>query len=68
MTIASNVKQTLSTIKGIEAQLSSLALNSLDEDSKKVFHETMLTMSDIKDDLQTRVYELERAEPQYKGS
>jgi hypothetical protein len=68
MTIASNVKQTLSTIKGIEAQLSSLALNSLDEDSKKVFHETMLTMSDIKDDIQTRVYELERAEPQYKGT
>jgi hypothetical protein len=68
MTIASNVKQTLSTLKGIEAQLSSLALNSLDEDSKKVFHETMLTMSDIKDDIQTRVYELERAEPQYKGT
>jgi hypothetical protein len=68
LTIASNVNQTLSTIKGIEAQLSSLALNSLDEEAKKVFHETMLTMDDIKDDLQTRVYELEREEPQYKGS
>jgi hypothetical protein len=68
LTIASNVNQTLSTIKGIEAQLSSLALNSLDEDSKKVFHETMLLMGDIKDDLQVRVYELEREEPQYKGS
>lgn len=68
MTIASNVKQTLSTLKGIEAQLSSLALNSLDEDSKKIFHETMLTLGDVKADLQGRVYELERAEPQYKGS
>ena len=28
----------------------------------------MLKIGDIKDDIQTRVYELERAEPQYKGS
>lgn len=67
LTIVSNVKQTLSTIKSIEAQLSSLAINSLDENAKKVFHETMLTICDVKDDLQNRVYELERAEPQYKG-
>lgn len=67
MTIVSNVKQTLSTIKSIEAQLSSLAINSLDENAKKVFHETMLTICDVKDDLQNRIYELERAEPQYKG-
>ncbi|HJV16234.1 MAG TPA: DUF1657 domain-containing protein [Bacillales bacterium] len=67
MTIVSNVKQTLSTIKSIEAQLSSFAINSLDENAKKVFHETMLTICDVKDDLQNRIYELERAEPQYKG-
>jgi conjugal transfer/entry exclusion protein len=67
LTIVSNVKQTLSTIKNIEAQLSSFAINSLDENAKKVFHETMLTICDVKDDLQNRVYELERAEPQYKG-
>jgi hypothetical protein len=68
MTVASNVKQCLSTIKGIEAQLSSLALNSLDEEAKTVFHETALTMADVKKDLQYRVLELERQEPQYKGS
>ncbi|MFF2450649.1 DUF1657 domain-containing protein [Neobacillus sp. NPDC058068] len=68
MTIASNVNQCLSTIKGIEAQLSSLALNSLDEEAKAVFHETALTMAEVKKDLQYRVLELEREEPQYKGS
>jgi hypothetical protein len=68
VTIAANVKQCLSSIKNIESQLSSLALNSLDEDAKKVFHETMLTMMDVKKDLQKRVFELERQEPQYKGS
>lgn len=68
MTISSNVKQAFATIKNIESQLSSLALNSLDEEAKKIFHETMLTVGNIKEDLQTRVYELERMEPQYKGS
>jgi hypothetical protein len=68
VTIASNVKQCLSTIKGIEAQLASLALNSLDEEAKVVFHGTMLIIGDVKKDLQYRVLELERQEPQYKGS
>jgi hypothetical protein len=66
MTIASDVNQCLSTIKGIESQLSSFALNSQDEEARKVFHETMLMMGDIKQDLQARVYELEAEEPQYK--
>ena len=68
MTIAASVKQCLSSIKGIEAQLSSLALNSIDEGAKDVFHETMLTIVDVKKDLQKRVLELERLEPQYKSS
>lgn len=67
MTIAASVKQCLANLKGIEAQLSSLALNSLDKDAKEIFHETMLTISSVKKDLQTRVLELERLEPQYKG-
>jgi hypothetical protein len=68
MTIASNVKQCFLTIKDIQAQLSSLALNSLDEDAKRIFHQTSLAMDDVKKDLQTRVLELERLEPQYKAT
>jgi hypothetical protein len=68
LTIASNVKQSLAVVKDIEGQLSSLALNSLDEEAKRVFHEATLTIGDVKKDLQTRVFELERQEPQYKGS
>lgn len=68
MTVGSNVRQALSVIKSIESQLSSLALNSLDDEAKKIFHESMLTMGNIKNDLESRVFELERAEPQYQGS
>lgn len=68
MTIISNVKQCMSTIKGIEAQLSSLALNSQDEKAQQTFHEMMLIMSDVKNDIQIRQKELEFEEPQYKKS
>ena len=67
MTVAANVNQCLSTIKGIEAQLSSLALNSNIEESSKVFHETMMVIEEIKLDLQKRKSQLEVEEPQYKG-
>ncbi|PAE34960.1 DUF1657 domain-containing protein [Bacillus sp. 7884-1] len=67
MTIAANVKQCLANIKGIEAQLSSLALNSNDKGAQEIFHNTMETIASVKKDLQTRVLELERLEPQYNG-
>ncbi|NWQ41997.1 DUF1657 domain-containing protein [Bacillus sp. EB106-08-02-XG196] len=67
MTIAASVKQCLANMKGIEAQLSSLALNSNDKSAQEVFHDTMITITCVKKDLQTRVLELERLEPQYKG-
>lgn len=68
MTIYANVKQCLTTIKGIEAQLSSLALNSQDESAQQTFHEVMMIMGEIKSDLETRVTELVVEEPQYKES
>jgi hypothetical protein len=68
VTIASSVKQCLSTIKGAEAQLSSFALNSLDKDAQATFNNAMLTVGEVKKDLQYRVLELERYEPQYQDS
>lgn len=66
MTVASNVNQCLATIRSIEAQLSSLALTSLDEEAKRLFHETMMEIGEIKNDLQKRKTEIEWEEPQYK--
>lgn len=67
MTVAANVNQCLSTIKGIEAQLSTLALNTNVEEASRVFHETMMVIDEIKLDLEQRKNELEVKEPQYKG-
>ena len=68
MTTISNVKQCLSTIKGIEAQLSTLALQSQEHNAQTAFHEAMLVVSQIKNDLQTRSIEMQAEEPQYKNS
>jgi len=67
MTIDSQVKQCLANVKSIEAGLSTLAINSQDEEAKKMFHEQMMVMENIKQDLRDRVGKIEREEQQYKG-
>jgi len=67
MTVASDVKQCLANLKGVEATLSTLALHTNDEESAFILHETMTTVSEIVSDMRKRVGELEREELQYKG-
>jgi hypothetical protein len=67
LTNASKVKECLSTIKGIDAQLSSLALESLDQQAQAVFHQAMLTVEQIKQDLQVRLLEIELKNHQTNG-
>jgi hypothetical protein len=67
MTIASNVKQSLASLKGVEADLSRLALLTEDHESKRSIHETMMIVHEVVMDLKKRVGELEREELQYKG-
>lgn len=66
MTIASNVNQCIASIKGIEAQLSSLAINAQDREAQRIFHEAMMEIGEIKQDLLERKNILEFEEPQYK--
>jgi hypothetical protein len=67
MTVVSNVKTCLASLKGAQASLSTFAQNALDEEARRTFHECMLEMEDVISDLQKRIAVLEREEPQYKG-
>lgn len=67
MTVIASVKTCLASVRGVQASLSSLSLNSQDEESKRVFHECMLEMDSVIADLKDRISVLEREEPQYKG-
>ncbi|HER2159175.1 TPA: DUF1657 domain-containing protein, partial [Streptococcus pyogenes] len=62
MTIGSEVKQCLASLKGVEANLSSLALRTQDNESKQTLHETMMVVNEVVTDLKKRVGELEREE------
>ncbi|WP_242280717.1 DUF1657 domain-containing protein [Bacillus cereus group sp. BfR-BA-01347] len=67
MTVIASVKTCLSSLRGAQASLSSLSLNSTDDEAKRVFHECMLEMDSVITDVKDRVLVLEREEPQYKG-
>ena len=67
MTVASQVKQCLASLKGIESTLSTFALETQDEQARHIFHETSLTTRKVIKDIEDRIGELEFQEPQYKG-
>ncbi|WP_339195479.1 DUF1657 domain-containing protein [Aeribacillus sp. FSL W8-0870] len=67
MTVVSQVKQTLASLKSIHAGLQNLAITSTDEETKRVFHENMLISEEIINDVKSRIGELEFEEPEYKG-
>lgn len=67
MTVASQVKQTLASLKSMHASFQTYALQSSDEDAQRTFHEVMLMTEEIIGDMKARIGVLEREEPQYKG-
>lgn len=67
MTVGSDVKQCLASLKGIEAGLSGLALRTQDASSAELLHHAMLRVGEVKKELEQRAGELERQELQYKG-
>lgn len=68
MTIASQVKQTLASLKGSQGTLRLYALQTRDEETRLVYNEALETMQGIVNDLEKRLQILEFQEPQYKGN
>lgn len=68
MTVASEVKQTLARIKGIQGTLRIYASQSQSNEVKKAFNDAVNTTNGIINDLENRIKTLEYEEPQYKGN
>ncbi len=66
MTIYSDVHQCLSSLKGASASFSDYAAKSTDREIQRIFHEAMMETDQVIADLQLRIAQLEREEPQYK--
>lgn len=67
MTVASQVKQTLSGLKSVQSSLETFALQTQNQQAKDLYTQAAQQTQSIVSSLESRVGELEQEEPQYKG-
>jgi hypothetical protein len=67
MTVASEVKTCLASLKSAQASLEQFALNTQNQDAKTLFENASVSTQQIVDSVSARVTQLENEEPQYKG-
>lgn len=65
MTVASQVKQTLANLKGIQSTLRIYSTQTQDDQSTAIYKEALETTETVINDLEQRVRVLEFQEPQY---
>ena len=68
MTVASQVKQTLASLKGARGTLRVYSTQTRDDETRSVFTGALEETNIIIEDLEKRVQALEFEEPQYKGN
>ena len=68
MTVGSQVKQTLASLKGARGTLRVYSTQTRDDETKLVFTCAVEEINTIIQDLEKRVQTLEFEEPQYKGN
>ncbi|MDF2719749.1 MAG: hypothetical protein K0R28_6674 [Paenibacillus sp.] len=67
MTVASQVKTCLASLKSAQASLETFALSTQNQEAKSVFEQCAQTTQQVVDQINSRVSQLENEEPQYKG-
>ncbi|MFS1513589.1 MULTISPECIES: DUF1657 domain-containing protein [Chengkuizengella] len=67
MTVASDVKTCLASLKSAQASLEQFALSTQNQAAKTLFENCAQTTQQVVDQIGTRVQQLENEEPQYKG-
>jgi hypothetical protein len=67
VTVASDVKTCLASLKSAQASLEQFALSTENQEAKTVFANCAKTTQQVVDQISARVQQLENEEPQYKG-
>jgi hypothetical protein len=67
MTVASQIKQTLASLKGAEATIKTYAAHHPDPDTKKEFKTCEQKIKTMIGNLEYRIQQIEFEEPQFKG-
>ena len=68
MTVASQVKQTLASLRGVQGTLRVYSTQTQKEEMQTVFQDVLKETNIIIEDLEKRLKILELEEPQYKGN
>ncbi|SHJ17018.1 DUF1657 domain-containing protein [Desulfosporosinus lacus] len=68
MTVASQVKQTLASLKGARGTLRVYSTQTREEEARSMYTDAIVVTSSIIADLESRLQTLELEEPQYKGN
>ncbi len=68
MTVASQVKQVLASLNGIQGTLRLYSAQEQKDENRAVYGKAVRTTSEIIHDLEKRLSEIEYREPQYKGN
>lgn len=67
MTVATQLKQTLATLKHAEATIHTFMVQETDDKTKHEFQSCQQSLQKIIDQVETRVKQIEFEEPQFKG-
>lgn len=67
MTVASDLKTCLASLKSAQASLEQFALRTQNEQAKQVFTDAAETTQQVIRQVENRVQQIEQEEPQYKG-
>ncbi|WP_342566087.1 DUF1657 domain-containing protein [Paenibacillus sp. FSL R7-0345] len=67
MTVASQVKTCLSSLKSAQASLEQFAMETQNEEAKTLFTNAAEQTQQIVEQVEGRVTQLEKEEPQYRG-
>lgn len=66
MTVITNLKQTVAGLKSAQASLEGFALDTDNQQAKQLYQSTSQQTQLVIDQLNTRLQEVEKEEPQYK--
>lgn len=67
MTVGAQVKQTIASLKGVQATLEAFSSIEQNHVAKAIYSSSAKRVEEIKNSLESRVRQLEFEEPQYKG-
>lgn len=66
MTVGQRVKQTLASLKGVQADFESFALETQNQQAKQMYQQLAEETKRLVNAVEARVRELEQQEPQYR--